>query len=282
MFVPVACSQCGKPFQVPEATVGKPTVCPWCSATVAALPVGAPAPAAAPEPAPEPLPPPEPEPLPLDDAPGTAGVPPRVAPAPQPPVAAARAPRLWWAVAGAVALLSLAVAAGTTVGVKRYKQGHGVSWEWKPYADPEKAFSLELLGRPTEDPEVPPGEKRFVSEGWYSGTRAWVGWKDLTANQAQLAADKEAWQHFRADFETERDRLKTKHGGTLTKSATVKFEDPLTYEVRLEQGQTRAIERMIVMPRGPKPRLYYVGMAGRIDFDGPDVRRLFDSLRVTE
>jgi hypothetical protein len=183
---------------------------------------------------------------------------------------------------GVAALLVLVLAAGATVGVKRYKQGHLVNWEWKPYSDPEKAFSLELLGKPVEDPEATAGERRLISEGWYSGTKVWIGWKDLTVNQVQLASDKDAWQHFRGEFEAERDRLKARHGGTPTKSATVKFENPLTYEVRLEQVQTRTVERMIVMPKGPKPRLYFVGMAGRIDFDSPDVQRLFDSLRVTE
>ena len=49
MFVPVACSACGKPFQVPEAAVGKPAACPWCRAAVLALPVaGAASPADAP------------------------------------------------------------------------------------------------------------------------------------------------------------------------------------------------------------------------------------------
>src|ERR1700722_15244553 len=39
MFVPVACSECGKPFQVPETALAKSTACPWCQATVLALPV---------------------------------------------------------------------------------------------------------------------------------------------------------------------------------------------------------------------------------------------------
>src|SRR5262245_50737516 len=39
MFVAVACNRCGKPFQVPEAAAGKDVACPWCQATVPALPV---------------------------------------------------------------------------------------------------------------------------------------------------------------------------------------------------------------------------------------------------
>ena len=55
----------GKPFQVPEAAVGNPTVCPWCQATVPALPVGGAAPSATPQAAP----------LSLDDEPQLAPTP---------------------------------------------------------------------------------------------------------------------------------------------------------------------------------------------------------------
>jgi len=37
MFVPVSCTSCGKPFQVPEAALGKLAPCPWCQAVVTAL-----------------------------------------------------------------------------------------------------------------------------------------------------------------------------------------------------------------------------------------------------
>ena len=40
---------------------------------------------------------------------------------------------------------------------------------------------------------------------------------------------------------------------------------------------------MIVMPAGPRPRVYFVGMAGKnLDPEGADVRRLFESFRVSE
>src|SRR6266542_2174913 len=42
MFVPVTCTNCGKPFQVPETALGKLAPCPWCEAVVTALPVAAP------------------------------------------------------------------------------------------------------------------------------------------------------------------------------------------------------------------------------------------------
>lgn len=279
MFVPVACSQCGKPFQVPEATVGKPTVCPWCNATVPALPVGA---AATPPSTPEP------EPLPLEDAPAPLPLPkPAPAKVAEPSVFAPPAPqpatpprRFPWILASVLAVLSLVVAATATVGVKRYKQGHLVGWEWRAFTTPDKVCTIELLGRPVEDTETDANEKRYVSEGWYSGTVAWVGWRDLTQVQIQLAETKDAWQHFGGIFQPERDRLKLRYGGTITKDATTKFEDPLTHEIRIEHPGGRVVERIIVKPKASK--VFYVGMAGKIDPDGPEVQRLFDSLRVTE
>ena len=71
MFVPVSCTSCGKPFQVPEAALGKLAPCPWCAATVTALPVSAPLADAQPEPTSAPQPP-TPEPLSLDDSPAPA------------------------------------------------------------------------------------------------------------------------------------------------------------------------------------------------------------------
>ena len=71
----------------------------------------------------------------------------------------------------------------------------------------------------------------------------------------------------------------------MAKDATINFKDPLTREVRLElpDGGGRAIERMIVLPTGPRPRLYFIGIAGkRLDPDGDEVKRLFDSFRVVD
>jgi hypothetical protein len=257
MFVPVACAQCGKPFQVPEAVVGNPTVCPWCRATVPALPVGGVVPSATPRVAAEPLS--------LDDEPQLLTPPPR---------------RVRSRVGMIVLVVFLALAAtAVTVGVLRYKQGHTVLSEWRPFTAPDGTCSVDLLGRPADEGEA--GEKRYVSEGWYSGRRAWVGWRDITAAQAQLAGTKDGWVGLLPLFNAERDRLTAKYGGSVTKEAT-RPELPLTHEVRLDSPEGRVVERMIVTTGGP-PRLYFVGMAGKnLDADGEDVRRLFESFRVNE
>lgn len=264
MFVPVACSACGQPFQVPDAAVGKPTVCPWCQATVPALPVGRPA---APEEHGGLTPPAQKEPLPLDDEP--APVAPR----------SGRGFPLWMIPVGLLVLFFVTVA---TVGVLRHKQGHLVGWEWKAFSPPDNSFTVELLGRPTQDATAEAGDTHFVSEGWYSGTVAWVGWRDLTQVQVQLAGTKDGWQHFVKFFDAERERLRGKYGGTVVKDATTKFENPLTHELRLDSPNGRIVERMIVVT-GSRPRLYFVGIAGKtIDPDGEEAKRLFDSFRPAE
>ena len=61
-------------------------------------------------------------------------------------------------------------------------------------------FTVELPGSPrTEQVEPIPaspaarGGQWFVSSGWYSGTRAWVGWQDLDQTWAKTAqADRDA------------------------------------------------------------------------------------------
>lgn len=261
MFTPVACSQCGKPFQVQQDTLGKPTVCPWCQATVAALPVGTPAPTPA-TPA---------EPLSLDDYPAKPAAPPR-----------SKAKRVALALVG---VLALAAATGATIAVKQQKQGHLTSWEWKAFARPDKAFTVELLGKPVEDPDAPAGEKRFVAEGWYSGTKTWVGWRDLTQVQVQQAGAKDAFVPFsEAFFNPARDRLHARHGGSVVKNATTNLESPpLTHEIRVDAGGgVRAVERVLVYPTGPRPRVYFVGIAGKLDPESPAVQHLFDSFRVSE
>src|SRR5262245_51103256 len=140
MFVPVACSQCGKPFQVPEAEVGKPTVCPWCQATVPALPVGTPAAAPAASAPPGDSRPParqekpsQPEPLSLDDA---------SADAPPAQVAPPRSKWFWWW-AGGLGLITLVVVTGVTVAILRYKQGHTLGSEWRTFNPPNSSCSIE-------------------------------------------------------------------------------------------------------------------------------------------
>ncbi len=176
------------------------------------------------------------------------------------------------------------VAATTTIAVLRYKQGYGVSSEFRPYTPPDGSCLIDLLGEPTEDGSDPErGERRYVSRGWYSGASAWLGWKKLTLAQVQEAASEKGWVSFRKDvFDPERERLKSKFGGYVARDATIS-QSPLTVEVRLDGLGGPVIERMIVVPNPSNPRVYFIGMAGkRLDLDGPTVKQLFDSFRPVD
>jgi hypothetical protein len=302
MFVPVVCPQCGKPFQVPDAAIGKPTACPWCLATVLALPVGGQSPAdAAPIAPPEPTgtnsntpavgeprreelprvesakPLPEPELLSLDDAPPSQQD--------RAPLGERRRPEFPIGHHACVVLvgLFLVIAVGTiTFVILRYKQGHLASMEWKAFTAPDGSCGIDLLGLAREEDSDPEhGVRRYVSEGRYSGRTTWIGWRNLTAAQVQEAHTEKGWVQLREKFfDPERDRLKEKFGGYIARDATI-GQNPITVEVRVDGPQGPLIERMIVMPEGPRPRVYFIGMVGkRLDLDGPEVKRLFESFRV--
>ncbi len=268
MFIPVACSQCGKPFQVPESIVGSATVCPWCQATVTALPVGKPVatPASVPAaPAAEPLPP---LPLPLpeeDDVPLVFVAPDRKVP--------------WKRVAivlGAV----LAVALVTFATLRSVREQAKVLI-WKSFTPEESAFEIELFGTVNEAREEG-GVRRVIADKPASNATAWVGWIDLTPAQVEMAAHVDAWKHFTPIFDAERERILAKHEAKLIQEATTKFANPLTRELRAESPRGYMMERMMVFPKGAKPRAYFVGMIGPFEPDGPEFSRLFDSFRVKE
>jgi hypothetical protein len=188
-----------------------------------------------------------------------------------------------------VVLVLIAIAATlATVAVLRRNEGYLASREWRAFTAPDNSCTIQLLGRPTEDPSAPEsGQRRYFSRGWYSGTSTWLGWRNLSAVEVQIATAPEAWHDPQLTklFDQERDWLVGRFGGYVSKDATINFKVPLTREVRLElpEGQGRAVERMIVMPTGLRPRIYFVGMAGkRLDPEGAEVKHLFESFRVNE
>jgi hypothetical protein len=181
-------------------------------------------------------------------------------------------------------LFLMGVTTVATLAILQRKQGHFVSMEWRAFTPPDGSCGIELLGQATEaDSDLEHGERRYATQGWYSGTTAWIGWRTLTLAQAQEGAVKDGWVQYRKMFfDKERDRLKDKYGGYIARDATV-GHDPVTVEVRLDGQNGPVVERMIVVTKGPQPRIYFIGMAGkRLDLDGPEVKRLFESFRVYE
>lgn len=288
MFVPVDCSHCAKPFQVPEAALGKQTLCPWCQQVVRALPVGAPpdAPTPAPKPAPETASEPSPKPAPaipvtkplaplsLDDEPAK--------PAPK-----ARGPLSPVSLVAAVGL-SLAVMA-LTVAALGYGSGRVPEALWTEFTPPDGSCSVLLPAAPTEEDVEPnpagsaTGGKRYVATGWYTRSSAWLAWNELEPSFAEaVPRDKDkvfAAGAVKAEVEREKARLQ----GTVTKEAEVRFNFAWGVEVHMDTPRGKVVEWLLVTSEGPRPRLYVYGLRGtNIAHDSAVVRRMFTSFKLKE
>jgi hypothetical protein len=271
MFVPVSCTSCGKPFQVPEGALGKLAPCPWCGASVTALPVSAPAASQAQAK-------PAGEPLSLDDAPATT----------QPPVATPRTrPRVATLVAGAAVMLAVTAA---TVLVLGYRSGRLADSDWAEFTPADGSFTAKLPGRPEEsDVEpLPDGSlkagKRYAVRRWYARTAAWVAYNDLDPALAKrLTADPDraaAAGLLKAARDREVSRLQ---GTNVKEGAEVRVGDGWGAEVHMDTPDGPAAVRLVALGTGPRPRLYAYGVQGQnATIDGPATRRLFGSFRVND
>jgi hypothetical protein len=274
MFVPVACPRCGKPFQVPAADAGKDVACPWCAAVVAALPVAGPvsSPLGA-------------------DAPGSPGQAPARRDQPGPislDDETPSAPKRGFPFRTALGVLVLVLAVfAVTVLVLGYGAGRVPGWAWREFSPPDGSCTVSLPGEPQPEPLPPPadgpglGGTRYSTHGWYSGVRTWVAWRDLDPGWAkQLAADRDA-ALLRPVLEKERDRTRERVGGTVTREGVVRFGDHQGIQVEMDTPRGKLIERLLVVPAGPRPRLYVLGVEGRtITPASPVVGRVFGSFRT--
>ena len=261
MFVPVSCTACGKPFQVPDAALGRLAPCPWCQAVVAALPVSAPVSPAAP--------------LTLDDDP----------PAVPPPAGGKTFTRTTVVVAALVVVVVMAA----TVLVRGYGGGRLSADGWAEFTPADGSFTVALPGTPAEedvggnpDGSVT-GGKRYSVRGWYSKTGVWVAYTDLTPALAQkLPADKDR-VITAGVLRVERDREVIRLKGTVTKEAEVRVKSGWGVELHMDTPGGTVIERLILMGDGPRPRLYAYGVEGKnLTPTSPPCTKLFLSFQVNE
>lgn len=272
MFVPVSCTACGKPFQVPEPTLGQQTPCPWCKAVVVALPVSAPV-----------VPQPPGEVLSLDDAePNLPKAQPKPVRAPREPIRLS--PRV---VVGLV--LACVLAAGGTLVALRYGSGHIADSSWSEFVPPDNSFVVDLPGAPTTEdvPANPPGSvgpgTRYSVRGWYSKTTVWVAHADLDpALVPKLKQDSDrvfSAGALRAERERERQRL----GGTVTSEVTRRLNAAWGVELQMTTPRGAAAVWLVLVETGPRPRVYVLGVEGKgITAESPAMRRLFGSFRPSE
>ena len=272
MFLPVACLQCGKLFQVPHAAAGTDVACPWCKATTPALPVaGVPAV-------------PVEEPLSLDDASASPSRPKRRLMAE--PVARSSTTSRWIPNA-AIGLLLAAVVLGITVGVLQLRTLLFPP-TWSEFAPPDDSCTIALPGRPTEESIEPTpadnitrGLHLYTTQGWYSRSKVWFGWRDLDPVWVKQALMDRDGAITSPVLTAERDLRKERVGGRIVKEATVRFGSNLGLEVQMETSKGKLVERYIAVLDGPRPRLYFMGIESKnATADSADAQKLFNSFRV--
>jgi hypothetical protein len=246
MFVPVACSVCGKPFQVPDASVGQSVACPWCRASVLALPVAEPV-----------------EPLSLDDD--------------TPPAAPQPLPR--WPITAAVVVAVVVGVAGLTLAALRL--GRLPEREWTTFTPPDGSCSVLMPAEPKAErtnanrysPVIGSGEL-FVAERRGRKGTVTFGWSELLAERAKLARPEDL---IDAEIRHRKDVLKAT---SATRPATVRVNDFQGAEVSYATPNGTRVELLLVVETGPKPRLYVLAVEGQgVTPEDPVVRRFFTSLR---
>ena len=280
MFVPVACLKCAKPFQVAPDAAGTDVICPWCHESTAALPI---ANVTAP---PAPSPATQVEPFSLDDTP----------PLPEPGSARAEAvvtrPRtsVPYRQILVISLIALLVT-GATVAFLGYGEGRIPASAWTEFTAPDGSFTVELPASPRAgsvdpNPASPPtrGGQRFVTAGWYSGARAWVGWQDLDQAWAKTAQSDRDGVLILAVLQAERDWRKADVGGTVVKEGPVRFGARPGRIVLMETSRGQLVEHEILELEGKPPRLYFLGLESKNAAPGGEpgraAERIFASFRL--
>lgn len=297
MFVPVDCSHCAKPFQVPDAALGQQTLCPWCQQVVRALPVGAPteapvAPVPAPKPEPAPAAAPEPAPKPARAIPVTKPLAPLSLDDDEPAKPAAPGPKARGLLSPVAVVagvgLSLAVMA-LTVAALGYGSGRVPEALWTEFTPPDGSCAVLLPGAPTEEDVEPnpagsaTGGKRYVARGWYTRSSAWLAWNELEPSFAAVVPKDKDKALTAAAVKAELEREKARLQGTVTKEAEVRFNFAWGVEVHMDTPRGKVVEWLLVTTDGPRPRLYVYGLQGtNITHDSAVVRRMFTSFKLKE
>ena len=266
MFLPVACLQCGKLFQVPQAAGGMDVACPWCKATTPALQVaGVPTPAAS-----------QVEHLSTVNRQSFIDA-----------VLKAKSVERPWILNAAIGLLVVVVVLGITVGVLQLRSLLFPP-TWSEFTPPDNSCTIALPGRPTEESIEPTpadnitrGLHLYTTQGWSSRARVWFGWRDLDPAWVKQALMDRDGAITSPILTAERDLRKNQVGGRIAKEATVRFGSNLGLEVQMETSKGKLIERYIVVLEGPRPRLYFMGLESKnATSDSTDAQKLFNSFRV--
>ena len=249
MLAQVGCSECGKRFQVEGDQLGQLASCPWCEASVLALPMAA---KAEPLPLPEPLIPP-----------GVSAIPKRRA-------------RKWPAIP--VVALCMLIAGGTFL-IQRYRNGAVPAFAMQTLTATDGSCQATLPGstEAVPGPQFTPLQTDvalFASQSWFTRTRGGLGWIELDPERAKLVRTE--------DFlSSVRDELGRWLGvSTIEKEGVVKSGTSEGLEVHYGTGTIRYTARILAVFDSPQPRIYLVWVGGpKFDPDGEVASRVLTSFR---
>ena len=254
MFVPVTCEQCGKSFQIPEANLGRTTVCPWCQAIVTTAPVTVHEPATPPIPVSVSVP-----------ASAVANLRPRQL-----------LKFLLWG------LLCLLIGAASFA-ASRFGSGVIPHDAWQAFTPPGGDCRVELPGTPDAralpanpfSPVMESGQE-YVVHRWFDRVTVSVGWIDLARERLALTRPDDllaAAMRFRVE----------QHGARLLAQSTVRFNEWTGIQAIFEdsEGMTIVERYYIVAGNRPRPRMYVLSAIGtRMTPESPVVQRLFHSFTL--
>jgi hypothetical protein len=188
-------------------------------------------------------------------------------------------------------VVALAVLVGGAVGtflVRNYWLRRTADSAWAEFRPPDGSFSVPLPGLPTEELVGPSpdgsvaGGARYAVRGRRSNALVWVAYNDLPPALAEkLPADRD---HVLAAgaLQAERDRERVRLDGKITNEFPVRLMDAWGVELHMETAAGTVVERLILVDRGPHPRLYVFGAEAKgLTPDDPACTRPFGGFRET-
>jgi len=181
------------------------------------------------------------EPLPLEDAP------------PRQPRR-----RLWPKL---VFALICAVLALGTFAVMRYRNAAVPEFAYREFTAPDGSCKATLIGETVEgNAQFPPGflmlrgGMQFTATHWSTRVGSGLRWHDLDMEFGLLRSE----DAIVAEVSRREKELNAK----VEKEAVVRWNEFNGREVHFVEGNKRTIERYIFVNKGPRPRLYVIGIGG--------------------
>jgi len=139
---------------------------------------------------------------------------------------------------------------------------------------------VQLPAEPVQEPiaanpgsPVTLGGVNYVAR-FNSGLSASIGWQDIDAERVKLARTEDV-------LAAQRDFRASQMRGKVIREAAVKQDRIDGREVTFDLGDQVVVDRYLLVPDGPRPRLYIVSVSvPKKDAEGSTVRLVIDSFRL--